>query len=233
MIGRDSQWARLTCLLHDVRAGAGSVIVVCGQPGSGKTTLLDALAEGADGLSVVRLRPTHAEQGLPAAGIVDLLHGLPVDPATSPETRIRALATLRVAEDPPRDPRTLGPALLALLAAAATPDPVLVLVDDVHLLDQVSARALIFAARRLTRERVALVLCADAHDAPAELEGFEQLHLGPLDAWAAEALLRRHAPRTASVRVAERLLGLADGNPCALVELPTCVTADQLLGARH
>ena len=49
-------------------------------------------------------------------------------------------------------------ALLDLLADAVSEAPVLVVVDDVHWLDRPSVDAIVFAARRLGAERVAMIL---------------------------------------------------------------------------
>ena len=56
-------------------------------------------------------------------------------------------------------------ATLSLLAEAAEEAPSLVVVDDAHWLDDASAAALLFAARRLQAERVALLFAARDGDA--------------------------------------------------------------------
>ena len=52
----------------------------------------------------------------------------------------------------------MAAATLALLAAAAEAAPLLVVVDDLPWLDQESAEALLFAARRLRHDRAAFLL---------------------------------------------------------------------------
>src|SRR5207244_3673349 len=66
-----------------------------------------------------------------------------------------------------------GLAVRSLLAEAAEEQPLLCVVDDAHWLDRVSAQALVFVARRLLAESVALVLVT--REAGDELEGLPKL----------------------------------------------------------
>ena len=71
---------------------------------------------------------------------------------------------------------------LALLAAAAERAPVLVLIDDLQWADRSSREAILFAARRLDADAVAVVVALrdDGAIAEGELAGFELLRVGGL-----------------------------------------------------
>ncbi len=62
----------------------------------------------------------------------------------------------------------MGAATLSLLARAAEDAPLAVLVDDAHLLDAPSTEALVFAARRLVSDAVAMLLTVRADEPGAE-----------------------------------------------------------------
>src|SRR5581483_4229851 len=124
---------------------------------------------------------------------------------------------LREGEQP--DVLAVNAATLSLLAEAAAERPLLVAVDDVHWLDEPSADALAFAARRLATEEIAFLATARVGERTAFDSGFERLQLEPLDRPAARALLslrREPVPEA----VADVVLELSSGNPLALLELP-------------
>ena len=78
----------------------------------------------------------------------------------------------------------------ALLAAAAEAAPLLVVVDDLPWLDQESAEALLFAARRLRHDRVAFLLTRrEGAETRPLVEDADQLRLGGLSAAEAAVLL--------------------------------------------
>ena len=79
------------------------------------------------------------------------------------------------------------------------------LVDDAHLLDESSAQALAFAARRMVSDRIAVVV-ALRRDHDSAFAGLPTLHLGPLD--------RGEAPEPCS-RARDRSAGRRLGSPAS------------------
>ena len=93
------------------------------------------------------------------------------------------------------------------------------LADDVHWLDRPSSSALVFAARRLLADAVAVVLALRPGEAPAvEAAELETLTLAGLGAEPARALLEAHAARPVAADTAAWLHEATGGNPLALVE---------------
>src|SRR5207244_1318611 len=122
-------------------------------------------------------------------------------------------------------------ATLSLLAEAAEQAPVACVIDDAHWLDDASAAALLFTARRLGPERVALLFAARGGDVRRfEAEDLPELRVGGLGLDAAQALLREHVGAEVSGAVTARLLEQTHGNPLALVELPGALSAGQPTG---
>jgi DNA-binding CsgD family transcriptional regulator len=123
-------------------------------------------------------------------------------------------------------------AVLGLLAEAAETDPVLCLVDDAHWTDTASAETLAFAARRVAHERVAIIFAArdgDGHGFGAP--GLAEAHLKGLGSDAASELLDRHLGDGLAPAVRTLLVETAEGNPLALLELSSRLTAAQRAGA--
>ena len=119
--------------------------------------------------------------------------------------RRRARGRARAAARPSAQDRfAVGAATLSLLAAYAEEAPVALLVDDAHLLDGSSAEALLFAARRLLADPIAVVLAVREGE-PSLLDGADlpRSALGGLDRDDAAALLRRRTSPPTSV---DRLL---------------------------
>ena len=105
-----------------------------------------------------------------------------------------------------------------------------VLVDDAHWLDAASADALRFVARRLDAEGIVLIFAAREGDVRSfEADDVPSLMLSGLDADAAGVLLARGAVQVAPA-VRERLVARTRGNALALVELPSVLSASQLVG---
>jgi len=209
-------------LLASARAGCSGVLVIRGEPGIGKTALLDyaACRAGVEGVRVLRGAGVESETELPFAGL-HLLFGSALErcSALPPPQRDALDAAFGLRHAGPDDGLLVGLAVLSLLAGLAGDGRLVCLVDDAHWLDRPSAQALVFAARRLHREGIAVVVAAGDHHRPFPAPGLPELRLGGLDAAAAAALLGEHgAGLPAQVR--DRVLAQARGNPLGLIELP-------------
>ena len=122
----------------------------------------------------------------------------------------------------------VGLAVLSLLAEVAAEQPLLCVVDDAQWLDRASAQALVFVARRLLAESVALVLVT--REPSEELEGLPTLVVEGLRNGDARALLGSVLRVPLDERVRERLVAETRGNPLALLELPRGLTPAELAG---
>jgi DNA-binding CsgD family transcriptional regulator len=233
LYGRAAEQSVIDELLADACAGYSGVLVIRGDPGIGKTALLDyaarsahaAWGQGGVGMRVVRGCGVESEAELPFAGLHLLLgptlDRLPALPQPQQDALGAALGLRRAGS---YDRFLVGLAALSLLAELAEDGPVMCLVDDAHWLDRASADALMFVARRLDAEGIAVIFAARDHDAVLPLSGVRVLRLGGLDADSAAALLADHGGGlTATVR--SRILAEACGNPLGLIELPAAYLA--------
>ncbi|MBQ0984834.1 helix-turn-helix domain-containing protein [Streptomyces sp. F63] len=124
-------------------------------------------------------------------------------------------------------------AFLVWLGELARRGPVLVCVDDAHLLDPASRGVLGFTARRLAGgPPVALVLSVDeGRAAEPEFDGVPARALAPLAESDALALLDDLLPGDAAPAVREALLHEGCGNPGLLTDLVAGLSPAQLAGA--
>jgi hypothetical protein len=128
----------------------------------------------------------------------------------------------------PPNPFLVGLAVLGLVGEAAEQQPLLCVVDDAQWLDDASARALAFVARRLLAERIAIAF--GTRDVGSGLTGFAELHIAPLGRRDARALLESALAARLDETVLERIVAETGGNPLALLELPHGLTPAQLAG---
>ena len=107
----------------------------------------------------------------------------------------------------------------------------LCVVDDAHWMDEASTAALLFVARRLGPERVALLFAARDGDVRRFDSGdLATLLVGGIDAAAAALLLCDQGGVPVADDVLDRLMRQTGGNPLALVELPGALSPAQLTG---
>ena len=233
LVGRAPELAAIDELLGDARAGASGALVLRGEPGIGKSALLAYAGEQAADMRLLRVRAFESEQGLPFAGLSSLLSPVADQLDEVPPGQRGALATALGLDAPGAIDRFAAyAATLSLLAAVAGERPVAVLVDDAHWLDAPSSEALIFAARRLGHEGIAMLLASrDEEGARLDTTGLRELHLDGLDVSGTATLLRALIGHGISAELAGGLMDVTAGNPLALCELARTLTAAQLTGA--
>ncbi|MEV7237688.1 AAA family ATPase [Streptomyces sp. NPDC051020] len=219
----------LAHLVNTVRAGESQALVLRGDPGVGKTVLLDHLAELAVGCRVLRVAGVQTEMELAFAGLhqlcLPLLDRLP----ELAEPRREALRiAFGLSQGPAPDRFLVGLAVLGLLAGAAEERPVVCVIDDHHWLDEASAQALGFVARRLNADRVGMVF-GTRHER-VELEGLSELPIAGLPEEDARTLLESALTGPLDFQVRDQIIAETRGNPLALLELPRGLTPAQLAG---
>ena len=144
----------------------------------------------------------------------------------------------------------VGLGCLGLLAEAAEDQPVLVIVDDAQTIDRASLDALMFAARRLQAERVAVMVTSREAETLQGLEHAEWLRLAPLDdedaarlldaqGWQLSASLRRGAsPMRPAIRLPcwswgrHRTRQACGAHPIQPVALPVTSRLERIFGER-
>jgi hypothetical protein len=131
-----------------------------------------------------------------------------------------------LADAPVRDRFLIGAAVLSLFSELATDGPLTCLLDDAQWFDWASRDALLFAARRLQADRIAMILTIRDTPGIGPLPGIDVIDLAGLDRAGTEELLARHAARL-SAPVCARILSESRGNPLAVIELATALSALQ------
>lgn len=230
--GRSVERARLARLLKEAAAGRSGVLVLLGEPGVGKSALLGELQDLATDFRILRTQGLESEAPLAFAALHRLLRpvGDLVDALPAPQAHALSIA-LGMQLHEPVEPFMVALATLSTLAEAAEAAPVLCLVDDAHWLDAASRDALLFTARRLTDERVAIVFTARISEGGEPLsQGLPALTLGGLDEDAAGAVVAERYGHAVPASVVASILAHTAGNALALVELPATLTAEQLAG---
>src|SRR6201999_2517777 len=106
--------------------------------------------------------------------------------------------------------------------------PLACAVDDAQWLDIASARILVFVARRLVAEKIALLFGTREFD--ETFSGLPGLDVAPLERRDARALLDSVLPARLDERVLERIVAETRGNPLALLELPRGLSPTPLPG---
>jgi len=228
LVGRAAERERIGRLVDTVVAGTSDVLLLTGEAGIGKTALLAyAAAHATPHGRVLPVSGTRDEARIPFAGLSTVLGPLDLDRAHLSgmrRTALQAALALTDTDTPaPVDDLAVGAALLDVLTTAAEDDPVFLILDDVHLMDAPSVKAVAFAARRLERDRVGLLL-ASREDPDEPLPDLPRMPLTGLDDVSARELM---ASREISLRGAEtdRVIRLTGGNPLALIDMPGLLAA--------
>ncbi|MEU7458282.1 AAA family ATPase [Streptosporangium roseum] len=231
LFGRDTELGQLSDFLASVSRSGGSRLI-SGEAGVGKSALMSCAAELAvlSGMRVLRASGSEFEAEVSYASLNQLLLPIHDDLERLPPGPREALSVaLGFGAGPSPDALLVCNAALLLVKAVAADVPVVLLVDDVQWMDRASAAVLGFLARRLEGCRAGLLISARAETVSfLDRRGMTELVVPPLDEEAACLLVDTNHPAM-PVRVRQRLLDLAQGNPLALMELPSTLSG----AARH
>lgn len=246
-MGRRAEFETAYQAWEETRRGKPLALIVRGESGVGKTTLIER-ATGAmslEGAAVVRAPCFHLERELPFAVAISAVNGLLMLPGaagTAPEflaelsrmiPAIRERYTGLPAPRPitgARDRvRTLfAEALTALITSVAEDQPVVLVVDDVHLADVTSLAVLHRVMRDLRGSRVLTIFTSSSTPGDESIEArhfvagvaaldARSLHLEALTEEQAFALLvALLGEASVSETVKRSLLSAARGNPMVL-----------------
>jgi DNA-binding CsgD family transcriptional regulator len=232
LYGRDLEREQIGALLRAARQSRSSAVVIRGEPGVGKSALLEDTRERAQDMHVLTARGVESESELPFAALHQLFRSSIRYAENLPTPQRDALeGALGLGDNGKHERFLVSAACLTLLSELAERRPVLCLIDDAHWLDNASADALLFVARRLDAEGVVILFGAREGDIRSfEARDVPSLFLTGLDAESSATLLARAVPGDVAPPVLERLLQQTAGNALALLELPAALTAAQLAG---
>lgn len=231
LVGRDREVALIERLLLDAREGHSGALAIVGEAGQGKTALLEHAGALARDMGRLCARGLETETDFAFSGLHDLLRpvlglisGLPAPQASALE------GALAIGPPSARDRFAISAATLGLLGLAAEEGRLLVTVEDLQWLDRPSAEAILFAARRLADEGVAVLIAARPEVARSGLlAGISAVDLSGLDPAAARELLAGVGIPLAAT-VADAVVAATEGNPLALIEGARLLTEAQRLG---
>ncbi|WP_405655336.1 AAA family ATPase [Streptomyces sp. NBC_00019] len=227
MVGRESEQEVLSAF---VAASGGQALVLRGDAGVGKSALLDHVVElaKAEKHQVIRAAGVEAESELPFAGLHQFLYPLLtyIDQLDDAHRGVFDVVFGR-GEGTPPSVMTLGIAVLDLFSLAASQQPLLLVLDDGQWLDTASTEVCGFVGRRLTGSSVKLVVGLRS-EVPSGFDtaALPELSVTTLPEKVSEHLLDlRHPGLDPQSR--RLVLDEAQGNPLALLELPSYVRGGQ------
>jgi DNA-binding CsgD family transcriptional regulator len=192
-------------------------MVLTGEAGVGKSALLAYARAKASGMGVLQTVGVQSEAEIEFAALHQLLRSALGRLGSLPPPQSAALgAALGMVPGRAANRFLIGTAVLSLLSEAAGDRPLLCLVDNAGWLDNESAVAIAFAARRLEAEAVVMIVAARTVTG-TPFEGLPARPIEGLSRAQAETLLAAHHPHVDPL-VRERVTDRADGNPLALLE---------------
>ena len=237
-VGRQQQLAALAEAIEAASAGEPRFVLIQGDAGIGKSSLIARVLADYPNTPVVAASGEESEAYLPY-GLVQQLA------ASGARISADALADLDLLSRAPppadADPLAVGVELLALISALQDGNTVALVIEDLQWIDLASARALLFAFRRLSADRVLVLLTSRAGASPQLGDGWERflgsdrrvtrLTLTGLSSEETSALCRASGRTGLTSRNVQRLRDHTAGNPLLTRALLAELTDHELKAA--
>ncbi|BCY08378.1 AAA family ATPase [Actinoplanes sp. L3-i22] len=221
MIGRAEPLSRLAGLIGRAPAGGGAILIT-GETGVGKSTLIGAGADVARtaGFRVLTCSGVEGETQIGLAGlhelfrlIIDRAEILPV------EDRDVLFSVFGLGPRVEVDRLRLSAAVIGLLTALAAEQPLMIVLDDAHWMDQPTLSMIAFLVQRVSAAPIVMVVGRRPDGATAlDPIGLDEIVLDRLSDTDARALVSRRHPDIPG-HALRQVLDEAEGNPLALIEL--------------
>ena len=233
-VGRQRELLELGEAAVRARRGEPAVVLIEGEAGVGKSTLLNHFVSGLVDAVTVRASGDEAERSL-GYGLVSQIVVSAGSVGVSPGSGL-----VGVRDD--NDALSVGAGLLALMNdLQARAELVVLALDDLHLGDGLSARALLFSLRRLIVDRVLAVATLRDMGLVGLGEGWSRfaagdrravrIRLGGFGVDEVMELAASHGGRRMTRRAADRLVRHTGGNPLHCQALLDDVGLDALSSA--
>ncbi len=218
-VGRAPELAALASALSAARARQPQVVMVQGEAGIGKSSLISEFLGSRPDLRAIAASGEIAEAVLPYGAVRQLADTA----ATGSPGALANLELLSHGPGPRADPLAVGVELCTLISSLQRKQAAAVVVEDLQWVDPPSAKALLFACRRLGADRVLVVLTGRPEAAQQLGEGWARfitgdrcssvLTLGGLDVAELGLLCQQLGRAQLSERTVGRLADHTGGNP--------------------
>lgn len=241
-LGRDQEMQDVKRVLHGLFAARGETCLVCGEKGIGKSRFATEVARAAqlDGIKVARVecQPHDSERVL--GGIIELARGVRAmrGAIAVGEASKRTLDAVLVADgradhsadlDADQLSARVRNALIDLVDAVSSEQPIVLIVEDAQWLDRASWTCIRGLSRWALKRRALIVLTAKQPDVARQFDCADDvrprvMRLKPLDDPASRALVQRiitGSHRAGNESFAEWCVARGGGNPYILIELAT------------
>jgi predicted ATPase/class 3 adenylate cyclase len=247
LVGRDEQLAQLISCYERSRGRLGQVVAVVGSAGSGKSRLVYEFKQSLQNepLTLFEARCSSLTRGVPYAPFISMLQRyFRIVPGEASAESCRKISE-RVDElggyDDDIAPRLCAmlslastegasgevvegsafPAVVELVKRAARLAPVVMIIEDLHWIDEASREMLRLSVSEFERGRSMLLVThrtsyVSAWDSVAALT---QLHLSRLSDEEGAEIVRARVGGSLPIELEERLLAKGEGNPLFLEEL--------------
>ncbi len=259
-VGRGRELATLAACWQEVLNGRPQMIAIAGPAGSGKSRLIYELKQrmGTERIAYFEARCAALTQGIPYAPMTNMLRqyfglvtGEPMEHAChkivaqlseladAPATLHQHLCRLLSVHDdptgdsvPPEEQRQQTyEAVAKLVRLTSQRRPVMMILEDLHWMDDASREMVALAAANIHDERLALVVSHRPDFEPTwrNSPALTRVRLGTLGDDDVQAIMRAVAGGRLPHALEERILGRAEGNPFFAEEITRALVDDGYL----